>query len=105
MTEPKPQRIKRVRNEVLLALKTFYPAAMEAASLYRALLGVFPDLVWPDYLKDLAYLNEKGYIRRALQSFERGQEEMTQPKRRWWKLQPQGVEIADGCVNDPALEI
>ena len=105
MNEPKPQRIKRVRNEVLISLKTFYPSAMEAVSLYRALLGVFPDLVWPDFLKDLAYLDDKGYIRRAIQTGERGQEEITTPRRRWWRLTSAGVEIADGCVNDSALEI
>lgn len=105
MNEAKPQRIKRVRNEVLISLKTFYPTAMEAASLYRALLAVFPDLVWPDFLKDLAYLDDKGYIRRAIQGGERDQEEMTTPRRRWWRLTSEGVEIADGCLHDPALEI
>lgn len=105
MNEPKPQRIKRVRTEVLMALKKFYPAAMAAGDVYRALLGVFPDLTWPDFAKDLAYLSDKQYVRRAIQRDEQGQAEFTKPRRRWLRLTPEGVEIADGCVHDAALEI
>lgn len=105
MNEPKSQRIKRTRSEALIALKVFYPSAMTAGDLFVALLAVFPDLTWPDFLKDLAYLEAKGYIRRTLERFEEGQAEHTPPRRRWWKLEPEGVEIADGCLMDPALEI
>ena len=36
--------IVRVRNEILVALKMVYPAALQAQQLLRSLLSVFPTL-------------------------------------------------------------
>lgn len=36
------QQLKRIRNEILVALKVLYPAALQAAQLMRSLLVLFP---------------------------------------------------------------
>jgi hypothetical protein len=48
-------QIKRVRNEVLVALKMLYPAALQGDQILRTLLAVFPQLEWEDLKKDIAY--------------------------------------------------
>jgi hypothetical protein len=96
--------IKRVRNEVLVALKMLYPAAMQADQLLRSLLAIFPQLEWDQFRKDVAYLCEKGYVRRIVADSERD-ETATPWRKRWFRLTPAGVEIADHCVVDRALEV
>ena len=38
--------VVRVRNEILVALRMIYPAALQAEQLLRSLLSVFPTLEW-----------------------------------------------------------
>ena len=38
------REIKRIRNEILVALKVVFPAAMQADRLMRSLLVLFPTL-------------------------------------------------------------
>jgi len=97
------RQIKRIRNEVLVALKVIYPAAMQAETLLRSLLVLFPTLEF-DYLRrDLHYLQQKGYLERVTPSFE-SDEALTSWRRRWFRLTPSGTELADHCIHDPALE-
>ena len=105
MNAPSSSRqIKRVRREILVALKMLYPAALQADQLLRSLLAVFPTLEWDDFRKDLAYLTEKGYLARVTTDTERDAR-LTAWRKRWFRLTPAGVEIADHCVDDPALDI
>ena len=105
MTAPSSSRqIKRVRREILVALKMLYPAALQADQLLRSLLAVFPMLEWDDFRKDLAYLTEKGYLARVTTDTERDAR-FTAWRKRWFRLTPTGVEIADHCVDDPALDV
>ena len=97
-------RIKRIRGEILVALKMLYPAAMQADHLLRSLLAVFPQLEWEHFRKDLAYLAEKGYVRRVVCPTEQDSA-LTAWRKRWFRLTAAGVEIADECVQDPALEV
>jgi hypothetical protein len=89
---------------MLVALKMLYPAAMQADQLLRSLLGLFPHLEWDPFRQDLAYLCEKGYVRRIVADTEKD-EKATPWRKRWFRLTPAGVEIADHCVVDRALEI
>ncbi len=98
------RQIKRVRNEMLVALKMLYPAAMQGDQLLRSLLGLFPQLEWDEFRKDLAYLSEKGYVQRIVADTERD-EKATPWRKRWFRLTPSGVEVADHCVVDKALEV
>ncbi len=105
MNTPSSSReIKRVRREILVALKMLYPAALQADQLLRSLLAVFPTLEWDDFRKDLAYLTEKGYLARVTTVTERDAR-FTAWRKRWFRLPPAGVEIADHCVDDPALDV
>lgn len=106
MDEPRAsQRIKTVRNEILTALRMLYPASLQADQILRALLVVEPHLEWRDVATDLAYLAEKGYAARTVTAVEMENPESTPPRRRWWRLTAKGVEVADRCVADPALEV
>lgn len=105
MTAPtNPRQIKRLRGEILVALKMLYPAAMQADQLLRSLLVLFPLLEWDDFRRDLAYLLEKQYIRRVVPDSE-ADPRTTPWRKRWFRLTSAGVEVADRCVHDPALEV
>ena len=97
------RRIKQVRQELLVALKMLYPSALMGEQLLRSLLILFPQLEWDHFRRDLAYLCEKGYIIRVVADNE-ADEKVTPWRRRWFRLTPEGVEIADHCIEDPALE-
>jgi hypothetical protein len=99
------QEIKRMRNEILVALKVLYPGALQADPLLRSLLMLFPDLEF-DYLRrDLSYLIEKKYVERVIPQPDRDVEGNGAPwRRRWFKLTPAGLEVADRCIHDPALD-
>ena len=98
------RQIKQVRQELLVALKMLYPAALRGEQLLRSLLVLFPQLEWDQFRRDLAYLSEKGYIARVVADNET--DEKTTPwRRRWFRLTSAGVEVADHCVEDPALEL
>lgn len=95
-------QIKLVRREVLVALKMLYPAALMGEQLYRSILILFPQLEWDHFRRDLAYLCEKNYVTRVLTDDEN--DELRAPwRKRWFRLTSQGVEVADNCVEDPAL--
>lgn len=104
MTTPRATAIKRVRSETLVVLKMVYPTALQAAVLLRSLLAVFPQLEWEDFRKDLAYLSEKGYLARVTADSE-ARPELTALADQWYRLTAAGVEIADDCIDDPALEV
>ena len=97
------REIKRVRNEVLVALKMLYPAALQAERLMRSLLSVFPHLEWDPFRRDLAYLCEKGYLQRVVADTETDAR-LTPWRQRWFRLTSKGVELADHVIDDPALD-
>lgn len=97
------QEIKRLRNEILVALKLLYPAPLQADQLMRSLLVLFPVLEFDALRRDLHYLMEKGYVERVVNT---GDDDatLTPWRRRWFRLTSRGMEIADHCIHDPALE-
>lgn len=97
------REIKRVRTEILVALKMLYPAAIQSEQLFRSLLSVFPTLEWDQFRRDLAYLGEKQYLSRVVTDCE-PDDTLTPWRRRWFRLTHQGVEIADRVIGDPALD-
>ena len=97
------QEIKRIRNEMLVVLKMVYPAALQAYQIFRSLLPVFPVLEFEAVKRDLTYLREKGYVR-EVDLEERGDTVLTPWKQRWFRLTAAGMELADRCIQDPALE-
>lgn len=97
------RQIKQIRSEVLVALKMVYPAAMQAEQILRSLLALFPALEFDHLKRDLHYLSEKGYVIRVVAEVE-ADAKLTPCKKRWFRLTPKGVELADRCIVDPALE-
>ncbi len=97
------REIKRIRNEILVALKVIYPAALQADHLMRSLLALFPTLEFDHLKRDLHYLGEKGYIVRVLTGSD-NDNGLTPWRRRWFRLTTVGMELADRCIKDPALE-
>jgi hypothetical protein len=95
--------IKRIRNEILVALRVIYPAALQARHILHSLLVLFPTLEMDHLRRDLHYLMEKGYIGRVPADTE--SDAATTPwRRRWYRLTSTGMEVADRCTRDPALE-
>jgi len=97
------REIKRIRNELLVALKVVYPAALQADRLMRSLLVLFPTLEFDYVRRDLHYLSEKGYIERVVTDSD-DDNGLTPWRRRWFRLSTKGLEVADRCIQDPALE-
>jgi hypothetical protein len=97
------KEIKRIRNELLVALKVVYPAALQADQLLRSLLVLFPSLEFEQVKRDLHYLGAKGYIERVSTDSE-NDATMTPWRCRWFRLTATGMELADRCIRDPALE-
>ena len=97
------RQIKRIRNEILVALKVVYPAALQADRLMRSLLVLFPTLEFDHLRRDLHYLTEKKYIERVLGGAD-PDNGLTPWRQRWFRLTTSGMELADRCIMDPALE-
>lgn len=95
--------IKRIRNEVLVTLSVVYPAALTADQVLRSLLVLVPDLEFDRLRRDLHYLIEKHYIERVVPGAEH-EPELTPWRKRWFRLTTSGMEVAEQCVRDPALE-
>lgn len=98
--------IKRVRNEALVALRVVYPAGLRAESLMRSLLILFPGLEFEQFKRDLHYLMQKGYVEwvAAGEDSEGRERTLTPWRKRWFRLTASGLELAEHCTNDPALE-
>jgi hypothetical protein len=86
-----------------VALKVIYPGALQAGKLMRSLLALFPTLEFDHLKRDLHYLIEKGYLERVIPDTENGNG-LTPWRRRWFRLTTTGMELADRCIRDPALE-
>lgn len=97
------REIKRIRNEILVALMVLYPGSLQADQIMRSLLTLFPHLEFDQLKRDLHYLSEKGYVERVVADTERA-ESLTPWRRRWFRLTTMGMELADRCIHDPALE-
>jgi hypothetical protein len=97
------REIKRIRNEILVALKVIYPGALQAGRLMRSLLALFPTLEFDHLKRDLHYLSEKGYLERVIAQTE-NENGLTPWRQRWFRLTTTGMELADRCIKDPALE-
>lgn len=97
------QEIKRIRNEILMALKMMYPAALQANRLMRSLLILFPTLDFDYFKRDLHYLVGKKYIERVTADSE-SDKSLTPWRKRWFRLSVSGLEVIDHCIRDPALE-
>ncbi len=99
----KTREIKRIRNETLVALRVLYPGSIQADQLFRSLLVLFPTLEFDHFKRDLHYLCDKAYVQRI--EAEGDDDPALIPwRRRWFRLTTSGIELADRCISDPALD-
>lgn len=100
---PESELLKQVRREMLVTLKSVYPSALPVSVLYRAVTAVIAGREWEDFRADLIYLCEKGYVEPRLHPDDPNGRKAAW-RRRWVRLTPAGVEVADCCVRDAALD-
>ncbi len=95
------EKKKQARRLILDALNALYPTPMRCDSLFRVILGI--DCTYQKELarKDIAYLEDKGYVRVARNKLDMGNSWDSQ----MITLSAEGKEIADQIMTDPALEI
>jgi hypothetical protein len=96
--------VKQARREILTTLKSVYPSSLPVEVLFRAVTTVVAAREWADVRADLVYLCEKGYVQPRLHPDDPNGRK-TPWRRRWVRLTPAGVEVADSCVRDPALDL
>ncbi len=96
-TEARARLIKQCRRETLSVLLNVYPSAFSFEDIFNTLLYLE---VEEDHVKrDLAYLQEKGYVQCV------NNEDGRMPfSKRKFKLTASGDEIANKITTDIALE-
>ncbi|MBN1346883.1 MAG: hypothetical protein JXQ73_29600 [Phycisphaerae bacterium] len=101
---PASHVIKLARREILVTLKSIYPSALPVEVLSRAVGTIVVGREWDDFRADLIYLCEKGYVQPRAHPDDPNASKVPW-KRRWVRLTPAGVEVADSCITDPALDL
>lgn len=92
------------RNLLLSNMAIFYPNARSGESWFEMMLGPFPSYTRRHCLRDLAYLESKGYIETPAAG-RRKPAAGTPWNERYWRLTAGGLEVAQKITEDPALEI
>lgn len=96
-------QIKRDRRKILALLRTIFPGWMRGEELYLHVLDSNPLYDRVLCVKDLTYLNLKGYIRF------RGEHNLdartVSVKQCEFSLTATGSEVAEEILADPALDI
>ena len=101
--EARALEIRECRNLLLDTLRAVYPGSLSGETLYRIMLGSFPEYTRSYCVKDLYYLEQKGYVHR------KGLTGKLDRSVAWcsakWSLTASGNEVANKLINDPALEV
>ena len=96
--------IREQRNLLLSNLSACWPGSLAGEPLYRVMLGVFPAYPKMHCIKDLFYLEAKGYVVRK--SPRTGK---VAPDCEWkgamWAVTPAGNEVAERLIDDPAFAV
>jgi hypothetical protein len=105
MSEKRTEQIRTQRNLMLSNLTSMYPGSIEGEKLYLSILGVFPDCYdRRSCVKDLYYLEEKGYVVRKNPRTGKADPQRDW-KVAWWAATAKGNEVGNNLVLDPALEV
>lgn len=96
--------IRGQRNCILSNLCVIYPGSIAGEQLYMVMIGSFPEYNRLNCVKDLTYLEQKGYVLRKHPLTGKAA-----PGCEWkeamWCLTARGNEVANDLVDDPALEV
>jgi hypothetical protein len=104
MNEERTQLIRQQRNLLLSNLSTCWPGGINGEQLYRVMLGLFPDYDKRSCVKDLYYLEAKRYAQRKNPKTGKVSDTCDW-KEAMWYVTPQGNEVANSLVVDPAIEL
>lgn len=97
--------IRENRNALLSSLLATYPGSIAGETLFRAMLGAFPSYTRTFCVRDLYYLEGKGYVSRKHPLTGRPCGIEVDWKEARWVLTSAGNEVANRLVHDPALEV
>ena len=98
------EMIVEQRNLLLSNLALFYPSARAGESYFMMMPTAFPEYTRRYCLRDLAYLEAKGYLEKLGPRGEKCPLGTPWNEARW-KLTASGFEIAQRILEDPALEV
>jgi hypothetical protein len=96
--------IRTNRVGMLNSLLTIYPGSLDGQALFRSMLGAFPDYTRNLCVKDLYYLESKGYVVRKNPLTGKVDTETHWGEARW-ALTAAGNEVANRLSHDEALEL
>ena len=95
--------VRRVRGYILDALRSFYPNGVSGGVLHRdAVEPVFHHLDWIDFLQQLDYLQDRGYVE-PMEDVAIARERSA--KKRLFRLTATGYDVAVGIVKDAVIEM
>lgn len=104
MNTHRNSKIKRDRRAILSALRMAYPGSLGGEELYLIILDGNPEYDRRFLVKDLFYLNDKGYVKfKGAHKIDVAT--IRADNEHLYSLTARGTEVADQIVEDPALEI
>lgn len=102
-TTERNSRIKRDRRTLLGALNTVYPGSIPGEELFRIVLGVNPEYARTFLVRDMYYLNGKGYVGfKGLHGIDANRITVADCA---FFLTPVGTDVANQMVTDPTLDV
>lgn len=103
MKTAKNSQIKRDRRTLIGAMRSVFPGWMEGEELYLLVVDVNPEYDRRICVKDLFYLNEKGYVR--FKGNAGIDVQNISVKHCVFQLTAKGTEVADQLIDEPTLDI
>lgn len=94
-------RNKKVRGWVVRILQRAYPAGFEADTLWRQLTDLGYAVTKSELLANLAYLKEDGFVENP----QFGNRLMDSLSNELYKLTTKGVDLAEGTISDPGVDL
>lgn len=105
MSDERARVIREQRNALLSNLGNVWPRSLEGESLFRIMLGWYPEYSRTFCFRDLYYLEEKKYVVRKGADGRVDEKRLTDWKAARWCLTAAGNEVANRLIDDPALEV
>jgi len=93
---------RRVRGHILSTLLSFYPNSVTGGVVFRDVLEkLFPALEWVEALRQLAYLQERGFIEEVPDFLGRSRS----ARETWYWATARGLDVASGVLTDDAIDM
>jgi hypothetical protein len=93
--------IRQRRRIVMQALNSFFPTRVYAGTVWRVVIGIDPDYEKSLFIKDVFYLQKKGYVELVINPLTNS----GKFEEKFVLLTAEGKEIAEQTMIDPALKI